>query len=397
MLTSLTDNNTTSVSVQKIKVQFDPMVGKWSAFLPIDKLTFDIIRTNRQKCVCLTVVFLVLIFILRNSFGRYSISFTIDYQPDVEKQGVALAELEFDHDRRIFVYKNRPILFVFWNNFSSVPPYVKLSLQTIQCHNNPDVYVAVLNESFVTSHLFLILHDQFHRLKSAHKADYIRCSVLLKYGGMYVDADIIQMTPVKHLFDGLADYEMVTFSEHSAHVYTAFGFTILGPIRAESQFLQLWKLRVDKIITQKFLNYTDSYPIGWFEILRNSLKSVYENMALYKDSLNFNIMNGSGSVDQLWYVFGEPTFIGPFWPRNDTELKRLTDKLNTSSEFIIYHQNEVSWYPETKIFKNMSITTFVQHPILINQIFKISLQRCGERNKREIPVCFSNHMLSLLN
>lgn len=84
--------------------------------------------------------------------------------------------------RRIWMYwENRP--------FSRKPPYLELCLETIERHRG-DYEIFLLNEKTVRE--YIDVPKKVQQLEEiAHKADYIRFHLLERYGGVWLDADII--------------------------------------------------------------------------------------------------------------------------------------------------------------------------------------------------------------
>lgn len=81
--------------------------------------------------------------------------------------------LEFDNSLKLFTMQKKPIIWVYWNDFERMPPYIKLSIDTIKCHNYPNFHVQLLNASTVKNFV-QNLHSAFRFMFEIHKSDYIR-------------------------------------------------------------------------------------------------------------------------------------------------------------------------------------------------------------------------------
>jgi hypothetical protein len=117
------------------------------------------------------------------------------------------AELIYNEIFHLFTLHKKPIIWLFWDNFTTIPPYISLSFELIQCHNIPDLNVIILNQTTVKEYVkeFPPAYDY---LLKVHQADYIRCRLLKEYGGMWIDADTIQFAPVRYLFDYLQNFDV---------------------------------------------------------------------------------------------------------------------------------------------------------------------------------------------
>lgn len=119
-------------------------------------------------------------------------------------------------------YKKNHI-WMYWENKkgSSKSSYLNLCYQTIQRHCT-DCQVHLLNEQSVFDYL-PDLNENLMRLCSIpQKADYIRLSLLYKYGGLWLDADIIVFKSLQQLFDLLDKYDFIGFGCHfnNCHIKT---------------------------------------------------------------------------------------------------------------------------------------------------------------------------------
>lgn len=82
-------------------------------------------------------------------------------------------------------------IWMYWENKPgySHPPYLELALETIQ-RNSGNYEVVVLDEKSVDN--YIEIPATVKRLEHiAHKADYIRFQLLYKYGGVWLDSDMI--------------------------------------------------------------------------------------------------------------------------------------------------------------------------------------------------------------
>ena len=109
--------------------------------------------------------------------------------------------------------KTQRIIWIYWENINrnNYPTYIKLCLDTMKKHLNLLHNLIFLNEKTVKNYL-PDLRDDFNNLKVAQKVDYYRIALLHKYGGIWIDADIIVMRDFDPIFQKLDEgYDYVGF------------------------------------------------------------------------------------------------------------------------------------------------------------------------------------------
>jgi hypothetical protein len=105
------------------------------------------------------------------------------------------------------------IVWVYWENInrSTYPTYIKLCIDTMKKHLGTKHNLIILNEKNIRDYL-PDLRDDFKNLKTAQKVDYYRIALLKKYGGLWIDADIIVMRDFDEIFDKIDEgYDYVGF------------------------------------------------------------------------------------------------------------------------------------------------------------------------------------------
>lgn len=100
---------------------------------------------------------------------------------------------------------------MYWENKPGYthPPYLELALETIKL-NSGDYEVVMLDEVSVKK--YIDIPPAVKRLKQlAHKADYIRFQLLYKYGGVWLDSDMILLRNIGEAVDPyIKDFEFVS-------------------------------------------------------------------------------------------------------------------------------------------------------------------------------------------
>ncbi|MEX1005566.1 MAG: capsular polysaccharide synthesis protein [Acidimicrobiia bacterium] len=94
------------------------------------------------------------------------------------------------------------------------PPYLDLCLRTVDRWKG-DLRLHHLDES--TIHDFLPdLRPEVDRLSLNHKSDYYRSRLVHRYGGLWLDADVVALRPLDELFDGLAEHRIALYGKQPA-------------------------------------------------------------------------------------------------------------------------------------------------------------------------------------
>jgi len=104
-------------------------------------------------------------------------------------------------------------IWVYWENInrSKYPTHIKLCLDTMKKHLDAKYKLKILNEKTIKEYLPNIRND-FDNLMVAQKVDYYRIALLYKYGGIWLDADIIIMKDLEPIFKKLDQgYDYVGF------------------------------------------------------------------------------------------------------------------------------------------------------------------------------------------
>ncbi len=145
------------------------------------------------------------------------------------------------------------------------------------------------------------LPECFNDLCIAHKADYIRVYVIAKYGGIWIDSDVIIMDKLDDLFNIINNQDGFFINENNQYLCNGlFGSKANTPLMNEwlNQINNILKLKkqniewteignqiLEKIIkeTSYFNNYLiyngldNMYPINWDKCTEEFLLKPYEN------------------------------------------------------------------------------------------------------------------------
>ncbi len=109
----------------------------------------------------------------------------------------------------------KPYLWLYWDNLDNKedPPIIDLCFQTVLKHCSESFEIKRLNKDTIKLYLPDLeeIEKYLSNLKIAHKVDIYRIMLLKKYGGMYLDSDIIVMKNPIELLDKLEFYDFIGF------------------------------------------------------------------------------------------------------------------------------------------------------------------------------------------
>lgn len=276
-------------------------------------------------------------------------------------------EFTFDTDLNLFTIDGKPIVWLYWDHIP-MPPYIQLSLETIKCHNFKEIQLIILNETYANK-LINDTSEEISWLIPAHKADYFRSSILLKYGGMYLDADTIQLNSVMKLFKKLRNYDIFgyTWPPENAPI----GITNAGPMRSRTLLLQRWKPIAQKVLKdshvqlKNFALNQSSYPIGWANLLYDIWVPTMKDL-LKKEEIRYAEIHGPSTYGQL--VTGSLNILTAATKDNLKQAKSL----NYSVEYFMYHNSIISGE-----WKSMTMTDFLAKKLVFTELIRKSLSQCS--------------------
>lgn len=113
------------------------------------------------------------------------------------------------------VQKSRPFIWMYWETLPGKlkPAYIDLCLETVRSNCRDDFEIRVLDKSTITDYIPDVRRD-LNSIPVPVKVDYYRYCLLEKYGGIWLDADIIVMRSLKPLIKLLTYHNYVGFGCH---------------------------------------------------------------------------------------------------------------------------------------------------------------------------------------
>lgn len=116
-----------------------------------------------------------------------------------------------------FIAVQKPFIWLYWENKPNVhepPNYIKMCHESVKLHCSKDFNVVILDDKSVKTYLN-DLREDINALEIPQKADYIRLKLLEKYGGIWLDSDIIVMKSLKPIMDKMKNnIDFVGFGCH---------------------------------------------------------------------------------------------------------------------------------------------------------------------------------------
>ena len=106
-----------------------------------------------------------------------------------------------------------PVIWMYWDQGANAQraAYLDLCEQSIRRHAG-DLHVRVLNAETARA-LVTDLPRQWEQLSPVHRSDVLRAHLLHEYGGVWIDADVVAVRPIRDLADAVVDCDFATFPD----------------------------------------------------------------------------------------------------------------------------------------------------------------------------------------
>ena len=126
----------------------------------------------------------------------------------------------------------------------------------------------------------------FDDLLPAHKADYIRVYIISKYGGIWLDSDVLVLDKLDELFNIIKNKDGFFIKENNTHLWNG----VFGS-KPNTSFMKEWLNNINYVLEQK------KSDISWTEIGNHIQKNIEDT---HPDFLNnYHIFNG---LDNMYPV-----------------------------------------------------------------------------------------------
>lgn len=271
-------------------------------------------------------------------------------------------------------------IFTFWEPSENIPGYLDLCVETWKKFL-PDYEIIILDYKNIDKYLGKNYFDKtlYSDYSLAKQADAIRCAILKKYGGIWLDLDtIITSNNFENIINNI-DSDFVMFRKHLGFIYA----------KPDAQKLFLW----EKAIHQR---------LKWYRILNHTCKPLREIIRIFnKEYINntkaWNSL-GNGLLNPLLDNTNTKEFLSlsvseyhvmpeyemsslEKWKIEDTNRMFAKDKiifkkfylendyseyiLNTSKGIILLHNSRVP-----KEYKELAEEDFLKLDNTLSNIFK---------------------------
>lgn len=207
----------------------------------------------------------------------------------------------FDLDYNV---NDKPYLWRYWDNKNDneTPAYIQLCMETVNSVCSKSFNIVTLNKHNILEYLPELkefnLIEKVDKLIIAHKVDLYRIMLLYKYGGIYMDADIIALKDPIDIINRLDNHEVVGFG--CTGVKCNYGYSqpsnwIIASRPTSILMGRVLRRLINKLETQDTFDYHDlGKLIIWEEIanLKESDDYIYYHYP--------NKVDGSRDIDGNW-------------------------------------------------------------------------------------------------
>jgi hypothetical protein len=218
---------------------------------------------------------------------------------------------------------NEKNIFVYWTGPANDYILLMRALMILHSNNGQNYHFFVVCPDNLSNFIDDPLPEVFHQLKPAHQADWVRVNLIYKYGGIWIDSDmiIIDNTQITDLFN------MIYNTPNQDGFFVNEGRVIYNGVfgsRANTLFFAKLRLRMNKILAQK------GTQIHWVEI-GNSL---YTHLFI-TETHKYKVLDGENTIYPVIYYNMGPQML--------------------AKDYDNYKQVEKPWQPILVITQNGAI------------------------------------------
>jgi mannosyltransferase OCH1-like enzyme len=251
---------------------------------------------------------------------------------------------------------NKPLLWFYWEDMNTKRPgYIDICIDSIYKKCSNSFNIIKLDKNNINDYLPEIIHNKmnFKDLKIAQKVDFYRILLMYKYGGIYIDVDILVLKDLKQIHDKLKLYDYVGFGCTGNKCKDGTGRPsnwILCSRPNTTLMLNILHRYYDKINKNEKITYHDLGKILIWEELDNLIKNngykYYHYPNLYDGTrdINGNWVSMSRLFSNENILYDRPNellFIVLYNSDATEEIKKLTkEELLNSNYFITKYFNK---------------------------------------------------------
>lgn len=193
---------------------------------------------------------------------------------------------------------NKPYLWQYWDGPMS--SFIKLSLKTVDNHCSKSFNIVRLNKDNIYKYIpeMKEYEDKIKDLRIAHKVDIYRIMLLYKYGGIYLDADIVVLRDPIEIIHKLQKYDFVGFGCTGKICTNGYGEPsnwILAARPHSALIARVLQNQLSQITTKVKFDYHDLGKL----VIWHELKYLIKNQN-YEYFHYDNKLDGSRDKDGQW-------------------------------------------------------------------------------------------------
>ena len=198
----------------------------------------------------------------------------------------------------------KPYLWVYWENKGgkSTPPIIELCLEIMKIRLSNNFKMVKLDQNNITEYIPEIIERKhiLDKLIIAHRVDYYRVLLLNKYGGLYLDADIIVLNDLGDIIDRLRDNDYIGFGCTGYRCTNGYGRPSNWAMASKANGIMISRLKKyleDKLdsITEKEIEYHTFGKLAIWKILNDLIYN--ENYKYYHYDSN---KIGTRDIEGRW-------------------------------------------------------------------------------------------------
>jgi glycosyltransferase involved in cell wall biosynthesis len=259
--------------------------------------------------------------------------------------------------------KNKPTIWMYWENKPETTTYdcIRLCWKTIIINNKYDFQIKILTEDDVIKYLPDI-NNNYKLLKEiAHKADYIRFALLYKYGGIWLDSDMICFRSLNEVKDKIEEYGFVCngYRQESGNIFPLIAFLASKP---------------KNIICKKFLKMADAL------LLKIASDELYQTKLEGLEGYN---LAGFVNDESYKYFIYDSSYFSPYPCHNpsinDEKIVTLALKYLKESNFFAFTQS-LSVSARTMNFKQLTEQELLSQKTLMSDMLRLGLSNTSISN-----------------
>ncbi len=175
---------------------------------------------------------------------------------------------------------NKPNLWLYWDNLNNNTEYgyIELCYQSVLKNCSQSFNIVRLNQNNIIHYLPELKEYEklIKKLKIEHKVDLYRIMLLYKYGGLYLDSDIIIMKDPIEIMDNLKKYDFVGFGCTGDKCKYGYGKPSNWALVSRPNTLLMGNIMtsmIEKIKTKTTFNYHDLGKLIIWEELDKLIKN----------------------------------------------------------------------------------------------------------------------------